>query len=101
MEDKVLEIAFQYFKDKGWIPFDFQVQTWKDYLEGKSGLLNAPTGSGKTFALWFPVILVSHLATSPLCVTFLSHLEYHQHVALSTPFLKIFQNVLHLCHVGI
>jgi ATP-dependent Lhr-like helicase len=57
MEDKVLEIAFQYFKDKGWIPFDFQVQTWKDYLEGKSGLLNAPTGSGKTFALWFPVIL--------------------------------------------
>jgi ATP-dependent helicase Lhr and Lhr-like helicase len=57
MEDKVLEIAFNYFKEKGWVPFDFQVQTWKDYLEGKSGLLNAPTGSGKTFAVWFPVIL--------------------------------------------
>jgi ATP-dependent Lhr-like helicase len=33
------------------------MQTWNDYLDGKSGLLNAPTGSGKTFALWFPVIL--------------------------------------------
>lgn len=57
MKDKVLEIAFKYFKEKGWTPFDFQIQTWKDYLEGKSGLLNAPTGSGKTFAIWFPVIL--------------------------------------------
>jgi ATP-dependent Lhr-like helicase len=52
-----LKIAFQYFEQKGWTPFGFQVQAWKDYLAGKSGLLNAPTGSGKTFALWFPVIL--------------------------------------------
>ncbi|WP_194976676.1 ligase-associated DNA damage response DEXH box helicase [Aquiflexum lacus] len=57
MEDNIREIAFNYFSDKGWKPFEFQVQTWKDYLTGKSGLLNAPTGSGKTFALWFPVIL--------------------------------------------
>ena len=26
-------------------------------LAGKSGLLNAPTGSGKTYALWFPVLV--------------------------------------------
>ncbi|WP_373494567.1 ligase-associated DNA damage response DEXH box helicase [Aquiflexum sp.] len=57
MEPNLREIAFKYFSDKGWKPFEFQVQTWNDYLEGKSGLLNAPTGSGKTFALWFPVIL--------------------------------------------
>lgn len=57
MEDKELAIAFQYFEEKGWKPFDFQIKTWKDFLQGKSGILNAPTGSGKTFALWFPVIL--------------------------------------------
>jgi ATP-dependent helicase Lhr and Lhr-like helicase len=57
MKDKELEVAFKYFELKGWKPFDFQVQAWKDYLEGKSGILNAPTGSGKTFALFFPVIL--------------------------------------------
>ncbi len=57
MEDKELAQAFAYFAHKGWKPFDFQVKVWKDYLAGKSGLLNSPTGSGKTFALWFPVVL--------------------------------------------
>ncbi len=26
-------------------------------MQGKHGLLNAPTGSGKTYALWFPIVL--------------------------------------------
>ncbi len=26
-------------------------------MDGKHGLLNAPTGSGKTYALWFPIVL--------------------------------------------
>jgi ATP-dependent Lhr-like helicase len=26
-------------------------------MEGYSGLLNAPTGSGKTFALWMPPLM--------------------------------------------
>ncbi len=57
MEDKRLAVGLDYFEKKGWKPFPFQIQTWEDYLDGKSGLLNAPTGSGKTFALWFPVLL--------------------------------------------
>ncbi|MEN2283917.1 ligase-associated DNA damage response DEXH box helicase [Algoriphagus sp. SE2] len=57
MEDVRFKVAFEYFRKKGWKPFPFQLETWKDFLNGKSGLLNAPTGSGKTFALWFPVIL--------------------------------------------
>ncbi len=57
MEDNRLKIGLEYFDSRGWRPFPFQIQTWNDYLDGKSGLLNAPTGSGKTFALWFPVIL--------------------------------------------
>lgn len=57
MEDKELQVGLSYFESKNWKVFPFQLETWKDYLAGKSGLLNAPTGSGKTFALWFPVIL--------------------------------------------
>jgi len=33
-------------------------------LEGKHGLLNAPTGSGKTYALWFPIVL-NYINTNP------------------------------------
>jgi ATP-dependent helicase Lhr and Lhr-like helicase len=57
MKDKRLAVGLEYFRNKGWEPFQFQIQTWNDFLDGKSGLLNAPTGSGKTFALWFPVLL--------------------------------------------
>lgn len=57
MEDKRLAVGLEYFQKKSWTPFPFQVQTWRNFLDGKSGLLNAPTGSGKTFALWFPAIL--------------------------------------------
>lgn len=57
MEDKRIALGLEYFRKKGWRPFPFQVEAWIDFLEGKSGLLNAPTGAGKTFALWFPAIL--------------------------------------------
>ena len=57
MEDARLKAGLDYFHQKGWSPFPFQIQAWNDYLDGKSGLLNAPTGSGKTFALWFGVLL--------------------------------------------
>ncbi len=55
--EALLKMATSWFKKQGWTPFDFQKQTWKAFLEGKHGLLNAPTGSGKTFALWFPIVL--------------------------------------------
>jgi ATP-dependent Lhr-like helicase len=57
MEDARLKPGLDYFSQKGWSPFPFQIQAWTDYLDGKSGLLNAPTGSGKTYALWFGVLL--------------------------------------------
>ncbi len=41
-----------FFKERGWRPFPFQRQTWKAYLDGKSGLLHAPTGLGKTLAVY-------------------------------------------------
>ena len=56
-QEALLEKAHSWFKAKGWTPFPFQVDTWHAYLQGKHGLLNAPTGSGKTYALWFPIVL--------------------------------------------
>ncbi|WP_370175589.1 ligase-associated DNA damage response DEXH box helicase [Leeuwenhoekiella palythoae] len=50
-------LATSWFKDQGWKPFAFQEETWNTFLEGKNGLLNAPTGSGKTYALWVAFVL--------------------------------------------
>lgn len=50
-------LATSWFKDQGWKPFAFQEETWDAFLEGKNGLLNAPTGSGKTYALWVAFVL--------------------------------------------
>ncbi len=47
----------QWFQEKNWQPFGFQKECWQAYLDGNSGLLNAPTGSGKTYAMWIPCLL--------------------------------------------
>ena len=54
---ELLKIAQSWFTEQGWKPFKFQKDTWKAYLQKKNGLLNAPTGSGKTYALWVPIVL--------------------------------------------
>jgi ATP-dependent Lhr-like helicase len=41
-----------FFAARGWKPAAFQKETWKAYRAGKSGLLHAPTGHGKTLAVW-------------------------------------------------
>lgn len=50
-------IADDWFRKQNWKPFPFQKETWTAFLQGKNGLLNAPTGSGKTYALWMPIVL--------------------------------------------
>ncbi|MFY0687081.1 MAG: ligase-associated DNA damage response DEXH box helicase [Cyclobacteriaceae bacterium] len=55
--NSIEQIGLNWFQSQGWKPFPFQTKTWKAYLEGNSGLLNAPTGSGKTYALWIPCLL--------------------------------------------
>ena len=64
MEDKAKDIIEQWFASRGWKPFPYQYQTWDSYLAGQSGLLNAPTGSGKTFSLWIPV-LIEYIQNNP------------------------------------
>jgi len=55
--EELFALANEWFQQQGWKPFPFQTQTWIAFLQGKNGLLNAPTGSGKTYALWLPIIL--------------------------------------------
>ncbi|MBB2148746.1 ligase-associated DNA damage response DEXH box helicase [Pedobacter gandavensis] len=38
-------------------PFKFQSDAWQYYAEGYSGLINAPTGFGKTFSLFLAVLI--------------------------------------------
>ncbi len=40
----------QWFAQRGWRPMPFQRRCWKAFLQGRSGLLQVPTGSGKTYA---------------------------------------------------
>ncbi|MCC5913513.1 MAG: ligase-associated DNA damage response DEXH box helicase [Balneolaceae bacterium] len=47
----------KWFNQKGWKPFEWQRNVWSASLNGEFGLLNAPTGSGKTFALFLPVLM--------------------------------------------
>lgn len=55
-----------FFESRGWRPFDFQKQTWAAYLDGKSGLLHAPTGQGKTLAVYLGPLAES-LSDGPGC----------------------------------
>ncbi len=46
-----------WLREKKWKMAEFQKDTLDAFLKGKSGILNAPTGSGKTYALWFPIMV--------------------------------------------
>ena len=56
-QNELFHIAENWFQEQEWKPFPFQKESWNAFLDGKHGLLNAPTGSGKTYALWFPIVL--------------------------------------------
>ncbi len=57
VDGEIASLCSQWFAKNNWTPFPFQIKTWKAFLDGKHGLLNAPTGSGKTYALWIPIVL--------------------------------------------
>ncbi len=49
--------GLDWFVSRGWTAFVFQLEAWENYGQGLSGLVNAPTGSGKTFSLLVPILL--------------------------------------------
>lgn len=49
--------AHAWFAQRGWEAAAFQEAAWRAYADGHSGIVNAPTGSGKTYSLLLPVLL--------------------------------------------
>ncbi|MFN6152510.1 MAG: ligase-associated DNA damage response DEXH box helicase [Planctomyces sp.] len=47
-----LQSVCNWFNDRHWTVFPFQMQAWQHYLAGHSGLIHATTGTGKTLAAW-------------------------------------------------
>ncbi len=51
-----MTLADGWFKQHGWKAFPFQREVWQAVAQGKSGLLHATTGSGKTYAVWLAAL---------------------------------------------
>ena len=51
------KIINDWFQSKSLQPFSFQEETWQHIIDGKSGLVNAPTGCGKTFSVFLGAII--------------------------------------------
>ena len=65
---KVLAPIEAWFERQGWRPMPFQRQCWRAYLQGRSGLIQVPTGAGKTYAAVFGPIaeMLDEQGKSPL-----------------------------------
>lgn len=55
--NSAIAVARGWFESMNWTVFPFQQQAWESYLNGYSGLINAPTGFGKTYSLLIPILL--------------------------------------------
>jgi len=51
------KVIYNWLSGKGLRPFAFQEETWQYLLEGQSGLVNAPTGCGKTFSVFLGALI--------------------------------------------
>ncbi|TAG73058.1 MAG: DEAD/DEAH box helicase, partial [Burkholderiales bacterium] len=50
-----------FFAARGWEPFPFQREVWAAQRDGKSGLIHAPTGFGKTYAAFCGLVAADYL----------------------------------------
>lgn len=51
------KIIATWMEAKGWTPFQYQRDTWQSIRKHQSGLVNAPTGCGKTFSVFIGAVL--------------------------------------------
>lgn len=57
MAGLTLKALDAWFAGRGWRAFPFQREVWRAARDGRSGLLHATTGSGKTYAVWLGALL--------------------------------------------
>jgi ATP-dependent helicase Lhr and Lhr-like helicase len=50
------QAAQTWLGERGWQPFEFQREVWRAIAQGRSGMLHATTGSGKTYAVWLGML---------------------------------------------
>jgi ATP-dependent Lhr-like helicase len=51
------KIINAWLSQKGYSAFEFQEETWQHILNGNSGLVNAPTGFGKTYSVFLGAVI--------------------------------------------
>lgn len=54
---KGFQIVTNWLQQQQLTPFPFQKQTWQAILSGESGLVNAPTGCGKTYSVFLGALM--------------------------------------------
>jgi ATP-dependent helicase Lhr and Lhr-like helicase len=52
-----LDRVLRWFVGRNWTPFAFQLRVWRDYARGRSGLIHATTGTGKTYAAFLGAVI--------------------------------------------
>ena len=50
-------VICDWLSSRGHHPFEFQQETWQQIIDGNSGLVNAPTGCGKTFSVFLGAVI--------------------------------------------
>ena len=93
--DARLEPIHDWFSQQGWTPLPFQRQAWDAHLAGRSGLIQVPTGSGKTYAAVMGVIAAMLAEAEPpqglrlLYITPLRALSRDLELALLEPIIAM------------
>jgi ATP-dependent Lhr-like helicase len=56
-QTKGYKIVSEWLALQNRVPFSFQQQTWQHIINGESGLVNAPTGCGKTYSVFLGAVI--------------------------------------------
>lgn len=75
-QSKCLGPILDWFGQQGWQPLPFQLEAWRAYLAGQSGLIQVPTGSGKTYAaVMGPIAQMLHTPGTGLQLLYITPLR--------------------------